>query len=168
MARKENMTDLNPDMGVFTLNETSVGRNANNKKRSDVQLVQFFLHQFYSNHPEMFDGRVPRTKNGVPAIKIDGICGKQTELGILQFQKYYAEDAIPITVDGQVNIARSISSQINGNVYTILYLNDWFKHNGSGKEFHGNLENHPVIKQFAPELQAELAARGATDEMENF
>jgi hypothetical protein len=167
MARKENMTDLNLELGVFTLNETSVGRAGNNRKRSDVQLVQFFLQQFYFEHREMFDGRVPRTKNGVPEIKIDGICGRQTELGILNFQKYHSGDGVPIIVDGLVNISRTFSSEITGMPYTIGFLNNWFRRFGNGNQFHGNLENHPVIIQFAPELQAELAAAQVGDEMIN-
>jgi hypothetical protein len=162
------MTDANPELGVFTLNETSVGRGGNNRKRSDVQLIQFFLMEFYFEHMEFFDGRVPRTKNGTPGIKIDGICGRQTELGIFHFQKAFADAGFPITVDGQVNVARTITSQINSNMYTIMHINNWFRLEGNGKQFHGNLENHPDLIQFAPELQAELAAAQVGDELGNF
>ena len=163
MARKENMADVQEDLGVFSINETSVGIGGNNRKRTDVQLIQFFLMQFYFEHEEMFDGRVPKTKQGSPIIKIDGICGRQTEMGIWHHQQYITRSGFPIRVDGLVSVARAVVSPFGGEVYTIHSLNNWFRLNANGKEFHGKLEDHPNIIQFAPELRSELAAAQVGD-----
>lgn len=163
MARKENMTNFQSDLGVFTLNETSVGTNGNNRKRSDVQLVQFFLMHFYFEHPELF-ALLPKTSTGGSIIKVDGICGRQTQMGIWHYQNYVARDGFPIIVDGLVSVARGVTSPISGEIYTIHNINNWFRLHGSGKEFHGSLENHPNVKQLAPELQAELAVAEVGDE----
>lgn len=162
MARKEFMDEEN---GVFTLNETTVGKGGNNRKRSDVQLVQFFLQQFYFAHPELFV-LLPKTRTGSFAIKIDGICGKQTEMGIRLFQEFQRSQT-PTAVDGLVNVAHSLTSSITGTFYTIHLLNHWFtKFGGGGKELNGNLENHPDIRIFAPELHTELVASQVGDEFQ--
>ncbi len=163
MARKENMDDFEQGLGVFTINETSVGIGGNNRKRSDVQLIQFFLMHFYFEHPELF-AFVPKNRRGAPLITIDGICGRQTELGIFHYQNYVARDGFPITVDGLVSVARGVASPISGEFYTIHNINNWFRLHGSGKEFHGKLENHPELIRFAPELRSELAAAQVGDE----
>jgi hypothetical protein len=98
---------------------------------------------------------------------MDGICGRQTELAILHFQKFQSQGGAPIIADGLVNVSRTFSSGITGMPYTIGFLNDWFRQFGNGNQFHGNLENHPLILENAPELQAELAAAQVGDEMIN-
>ena len=162
MARKENMDDFEQGLGVFTINETSVGIGGNNRKRSDVQLIQFFLMHFYFEHPELF-ALLPRTSTGSGFVKIDGICGKQTQMCIWHYQNYVARDGFPTKVDGLVSVARAVGSPITGEIFTIHNINNWFRLHGSGKEFHGKLENHPNIIQFAPELRSELAAAQVGD-----
>lgn len=165
MARKENMSNtegVSGDLGVFTLNETSVGKRGNNKKRSDVQLIQFFLRQFYKAHPELFI-LLPKTKSNSNLIIIDGDCGGQTKAGILHFQKDRSIDA-KIKVDSLVDVAHSLISSISKTTYTIHHLNHWFQLHAEGKEHHGNLENHPDVIAYAPELHAELAVAGVGDE----
>jgi hypothetical protein len=165
MARKELMTDVNDGSlgayGVFTLNETSVGQNGFNQRRSDIQLVQFFLQSFFFSHVEMFDAQVPRTRNGAPLIKIDGLCGAQTIAGIKAFQKHFE-----VRVDGLISVANRFVN-LNQQHYTIVLLNNHFRLHGNGKQFHGRLENHPVVVTFAPELQAELASKGVENTMVN-
>ena len=151
MARKELM---DPPNGVFTLNETPIGRGQTNRKRSDVQLVQFFLHQFYLKNPALF-AQLPPTKSKVGVIKIDGEYGKQTEAGILVFQKDVQKRGSRIKVDGIVNVANGVRST-SGNQFTIMFLNLFFMTLGDGKEHHGKLENHPLVFSFAPELAGEL------------
>lgn len=151
MARKELM---NPPNGVFTLNETAIGRGQTNRKRSDVQLIQFFLHQFFLKNPSLF-AQLPPTRNKVGVIKIDGEYGKQTEAGILVFQQDVQKRGSRIKVDGVVNIATNTRST-SGNQFTIIFMNFFFMTLGDGKEHHGKLENHPLVFSFAPELAGEL------------
>lgn len=162
MARKENFDNNVQDIGVATLNEITVGKGGNNSKRSDVQLVQFFLRQFYKNHPELFK-LLPKTKSKSNFISIDGINGPQTEAGILLFQKSRAEKGNPIKADGLVSVANSLESPTTNTIYTIHLLNAYFRFFGDGKEHIRNLENHPDIKAFAPELQAELSQAEVED-----
>ena len=161
MARKEDMSNSGGtdtgELGVFALNETTVGMRGSNNKRSDIQLVQFFLRQFYKSHPELFV-LLPKTKSPSTLITIDGDCGGQTKTGILVFQRQRRQVGGTIAVDGIVNVAHSLMSSISKTGYTIHHLNQWFNDFADGKEFNGNLENHPEIIAFAPELQAELAA----------
>lgn len=159
MARKEDMSNetAKGDLGVFALNETRIGRNGDNKKRSDIQLIQFFLRQFYKNHPELV-ALLPKTKSGDGLVAIDGKYGKQTEKGIWLFQKQRRERGTPIKVDGLVNVAHSSISPISRTLYTICEMNKWFRDHGEGKEHHGKLENHPDIIYYAPDLSNELAA----------
>lgn len=153
MARKEYMAD---EPSIFTLNETSIGANGNNRKRTDVQLVQFFLRQFYKAHPELFK-LLPKTSAGDGTIKIDGICGGQTSKGIYYFQKHMKQAGVSIMVDGKVDVALGTSSSISNTIYTIHHLNGWFQ---KWADATGNVEKHPDCIKFAPELQAELCAHG--------
>jgi hypothetical protein len=159
MARKEDMNNISDtgEYGVFALNETSVGMRGSNNKRSDIQLVQFFLRQFYKSHPELFV-MLPKTKSPSTLITIDGDCGGQTKTGILVFQRERRQFGAMIAVDGLVNVALSFVSSISRTGYTIHHLNRWFNVFADGNDYNGNLENHPEIIAFAPELQAELAA----------
>jgi hypothetical protein len=161
MARKELMNSPN---GVFALNETPIGRGESNQKRSDVQLIQFFLHEFFKKNPELF-ALLPKTKSGGSVIKIDGKYGKQTEGGILLFQKHTKKLGSKIKDDGVVNVATGVRS-VNGNQFTIIFLNLFFKTLGDGKEHHGKLENHPTVFAFAPELAGELFVSLVKDEFE--
>ena len=160
MARKEDMSNdgskLN-DSGVFTLNDTSVGRYGENKKKTDIQLVQFFLRQFYKRHREIFV-HLPQTRSGDGMIAIDGKYGRQTELGILHFQKYIQKHGIGIKADALVSAAHSLRGPQTDNIYTIHRLNTFFRTHGEYKEHHGKLEGHPDIIALAPELRAELLA----------
>lgn len=142
----------------ITTNDISVGLGGNNYRRSDVQLVQFFLKQFYDKHPEIF-GKLP--KSSANKFMIDGICGSQTTSGIRYFQHYQKEGNMSIAADGLVDVCNNQSpfSTISHTVYTILHLNGWFQKNGEGREHNAHLETHPDIVRYAPELRAELAAQ---------
>lgn len=160
MARKEDMSNDgsdNGDSGVFALNDTRIGRYGDNKKRSDIQLVQFFLKQFYRLHPAYFR-MLPQTRSKAAVIVIDGKYGKQTEEGIIYFQLFMQKKGIPIKPDGLVSVPHSLRGPNSNTVYTIHRLNHYFKLNGEHKEYHGRLEDHPDIVAFAPELRAELAS----------
>ncbi len=156
MARKEDMTNSLPEAGVFTLNETTVGKNGNNQRRSDVQLVQFFLRQFYMKHPDLFV-LLPKTRIPSNFIIIDGKNGKQTEEGIKLFQTFQRNSGVPVIIDGKVSVPNADTTPTN-DFFTILVLNGFFRRFGEGKEHHGNLENHPDVIAFAPELLGELTA----------
>ncbi len=151
MARKELMDGSD---GVFTLNETPIGKNGDNRKKSDVQLVQFFLHQFFLKNPELFR-KLPPTKRRQSVIVIDGEFGRQTAAGIAIFQEELRRLAVPVKKDGLISVMTGIRST-NGNPFTIFFLNSFFKSRGDGSEHHGNLQNHPLIFSSAPELAAEL------------
>lgn len=165
MARKEDMSnERSPTpLGVFTLNDTRIGRYGDNKKRSDIQLIQFFLRQFYRRHHDLFV-QLPQTKSKAAVVVIDGKYGKQTEQGILLFQKQRTERGARIKVDGLVSVAHSSVSPISKTLYTICEMNHWFKDFGDGKEHHGKLENHPDIIAHAPELHAELSIAAVGNE----
>ena len=142
----------------LTINGTTVGRNGNNRVRSDVQLVQFFLRKFYEQQPYV------RKLAGITEIKIDGIAGPTTAKGILWFQKANEGSGKSITADGLVNVmAPSGVSATKHTVYTIVHLNVYFRKQGQGKEHYQNLERHPDIIAYAPELHAELSGQKFLD-----
>jgi hypothetical protein len=157
MARKELADD-----GFLTLNETAVGKNGNNRRKSDIQLVQFFLHQFFLKNPELFR-KLPPTKRKQSVIIIDGQFGKQTEAGIKVFQEELVRLGVPVKTDGLVSVMTGRRSS-RGNPFTINFLNSFFKTFGEGNEFSNNLENHPLIFSSAPELAAELFISQARDD----
>lgn len=143
---------VSDDYVYLTVNAISVGKNGNNARRPDVQLVQFFLRKFYEQQPYL------RQVSGLTEIKIDGIAGKKTAQGILYFQNAFAGTGKSITPDGLVSVITNLGvSGITRSVYTIVHLNRYFQMQGEGKEHYMHLENHPDIKAFAPELRAELA-----------
>ena len=152
MAFKSVVESGDHKLWYFTLNAISVGKNGNNTRRSDVQLVQFFLKKFYEQQPYL------RQVSGLSGIKIDGIAGEKTAKGIWWFQHANSGIGNSIKVDGLVSVmlGNGISS-ISSTVYTILHLNRYFQMQGDGKEHHRNLEKHPDIIENAPELVAELS-----------
>jgi len=160
MARKELMEQPN---GVFTLNETSVGKGGNNRKRSDIQLIQFFLKQFYDQNPALF-ALLPPTKKRHSVVVIDGVYGSQTEAAILLFQKDVKARGSSVKVDGLVDVATGLRSVNSKTQFTIMFLNFFFMTRGEGKEHHGKLENHPEVFAFAPELAGELFVSLVSDQ----
>lgn len=151
------------NFGVFSVNETSVGKGGQNSRRSDIQLVQFFLRDFLTVHPELI-GDLPTTKNGLRPVSIDGRYGKQTEKAILIFQKWIQSQGMPIKTDGLVSVAHSMLSPISGAGYTIMHLNVWFQKYGKDKEYHGRLEHNHEINAYAPELNTDLTIKNVTSE----
>jgi hypothetical protein len=142
---------------TYYLNDTSVGAGGNNRDRADVQLVQFFLRQFYLSHPDLFVG-LPQTKIPGVSVDIDGKVGGQTIEGIRAFQNYKKNIGNPMFVDGRVSIALGRMIQGTGNIYTIYSLNDdFFFLKDTYNQWMGKLHIHPDIVAKAPELQAELA-----------
>jgi hypothetical protein len=158
MANKVLADKGGPQLWDITINDISVGLGGNNYRRADVQLVQFFLKQFYDKHPEIFY-KLPRSSAN--RFMIDGICGGQTTSGIRYFQDYQRNGGggQPLAVDGLVDVCNKDSpiSTISRTLYTILSLNDWFQKYGDGREHNANLERHPDIIRYAPELRMELA-----------
>lgn len=160
MARKEFMRE---NLGVFSINETIIGNGGNNRRLADVQLIQFFLRQFFLVEFQLFK-KLPKDRFNTGVITIDGKFGPQTGAGIFEFQKFVQRSGRPIKVDGLVNVATAENSAITNTTYTILFLNKFFQDKGDLPEFHGNLENHPDILALAPELQAELSASDVGDQ----
>lgn len=154
MAKKIILTSPNGTSAFYTVNETSVGKGGNNSRRADIQLVQFFLKQFYAKNPELFK-RLPGSYTG--RFAIDGICGGQTQTGILLFQQKMRGEGNAIGIDGLVDAPKGWRASITKMNYTIQWLNKWFKENGEGTEHYETLENHPDIVAGAPELKAELS-----------
>lgn len=146
----------------FTLNETRIGASGDNKKRSDIQLVQFFLKKFYRRHPELFR-LLPRASKSPGQFAIDGIVGDQTITGIRIFQQHESRGGNGLVQDGLVSVAQSFESPISHKRFTIILLNLWFEQHSGEAQFLTNLEQHPDIIRFAPELQAELSAQGANN-----
>lgn len=142
-------------MQRFTMNSTDIGENQLNRNKVDVELIQFFLWEFYSVNTPLFSllPVVSRT----PGIEIDGICGRQTKSGIYNFQKYYRLRGNPILADGVVDVTKNLRTSGNPAIYTIWRLNEWFFANGTGtlseKE---DLLTHPVVRRRARHLIAEL------------
>lgn len=161
MARKERV-----DSGaVIILNETVVGVGGTSR-RSDIQLVQFFLRQFFLKQPELFRKLPKSRKNASALVTIDGKFGPQTAAGIVEFQKAVRARGNPIHVDGIVNVAHSVNSSITNTQYTILFLNLFFSKFIATPEAVLDVENHPDVMAFAPELRSELSRAGIGDEFE--
>jgi hypothetical protein len=139
----------------FTMNNSDIGENRTNRNKADVELIQFFLWEFYSRNGHLFSllPRVSRT----PGIEIDGICGRQTKSGIYNFQKHHRLLGNPIRTDGVVDVTKNLHTSGNPAIYTIWWLNKWFFANGTGtiseKE---DLRTHPVVARRARHLIAEL------------
>src|SRR5215212_3393825 len=90
----------------FTINETKIGANGDNQKRSDIQLVQFFLKKFYGRHSELFR-LLPKAPKSPGQFAIDGIVGEQTITGIRLFQEHQSRGGNPLVKDGLVSVAQS-------------------------------------------------------------
>ena len=154
MAMKLRILAADDTPMYLTINGTTVGKNGNNRVRTDVQLVQFFLKKFYEQQPYI------RQLSGLSGIKIDGIAGSQTAKGILWFQKANLGTGKSVTADGLVNVMTpSGVSPTQHTVYTIVHLNVYFRKQGEGNEHYRNLEKHPDIIAYAPELHAELSGQ---------
>ena len=126
---------------------TAVGPGCPNK-RSDVMLVQFFLHQIYA-HPRKVN------KPAGPKIQINGECDAVTTAWIKHFQDDMKGQGAPIRADGRIDQAKGNQgsfSSLSHTGYTITFLN----HNYCSRyrRDHDYLEKHPLIPG---ELKAELA-----------
>jgi hypothetical protein len=115
--------------------------------RTDVALVQFFLHQILT-HP-----RLAQVKPAGEKIKINGAFDAATGAWI----KAYQDDKKKrhsIHADGRVDRAKGAqydTSSITQTFYTILHLN--IDHARLFRAEHNHLERHPLIP---PDLKAEL------------
>ncbi len=164
MARKEFMGE---DGDFFVLNETIIGKGGDNRKFSDVQLIQFFLRQFFIPRPQLFAKLPKPRRTATPVLTIDGKFGPQTATGIVEFQKFVRDAGQgTIKVDGLVNVATGFRSSISKTIYTIMHLNLFFfnDNNNGDPNFSKKIENHPDIIAFAPELRAELIAAKVGDQ----
>ena len=85
-------------------------------RRDDVMLVQWLLHQYFSNAP-----KVPPPPG--PMIKIDGLFGRQTGAYIQQFQTGGKANGYNIKPDGVISRASGFIGGA-GSQYTITHLNN--------------------------------------------
>jgi hypothetical protein len=138
---------------LYTVNDTPIGtgKNVTNTRAADVQLVQFFLSQFFAQNPQLYKQLAP-TKSG--KFLIDGDCGAQTKSGIWVYQTWEQKRGKPIHPDGVVSPPTQYTSPSGRNTYTILLLNEWYGDN-YGYEYYGKLENHPDLRDAAA-LRADL------------
>ncbi|GEM_PF-2407777 len=142
---------------IFAMNDTPVGENQENRRLTDVKLIQFFLFHFYKDNPNLFRS-LPPTKRRNSYVMIDGICGQQTKAGISIFQKEMAGFGFSIWADGIVHTYKAINGPIHNTTLTIWWLNKWFFSSDYGRGWESNLENHPLMLGSAPDLSAELRA----------
>jgi hypothetical protein len=139
---------------TFWVNDTPVGKRADNRRRADVQLVQFFLHHFYGEHPELFR-QLPKIGPSDLALAMDGNVGPQTRAAISLFQKE-ANKVAPAIVDGRVSVPQANAIPGTTTIYTIFHLNLFFFSIGDNMAFNERLQDHPIIKDLLPELHGEL------------
>jgi hypothetical protein len=139
---------------LYYVTDTRIGtgKNVTNTRKADVQLVQFFLSQFYAGNPDLYR-QLPPTKSG--KFLIDGDCGAQTKAGIWVFQTWAQKNRYPIYPDGVIDPATQYASPSGRYSYAIIVLNDWWMENGTGREHITKLENHPDLRG-ATELRADL------------
>ena len=126
--------------------DNAVGPNCPNQ-RTDVMLVQFFLHQIFS-HPNRAVSKPAGEK-----IKISGSFDPTTAAWIRHDQGVVAKRR-SIRVDGQVDRARGeqfSKSSISNTHYTIDHMNA--DHCALFRQEHNHLERHPLIPG---ELKAEM------------
>ena len=124
----------------------AVGPNCANQ-RTDVMLVQFFLHQIFS-HPKRTASKPAGEK-----IKISGTFDPTTAAWIRHYQGVVAKRH-SVLVDGQVDRARGeqfSKSSISHTHYTIDHMNA--DHCALFRQEHNHLERHPLIPA---ELKAEM------------
>jgi hypothetical protein len=121
-------------------------------KRTDVMLVQFFLHELYLNSKSNLTTRKPPGED----IKINGTCDATTQRWILHFQQQVSQlGAGNVHPDGRVDPARGAQdsrSSITKTIYTINHLSASYRKRF--RQEHNHLETHPLIPG---ELKAELA-----------
>lgn len=127
--------------------DNAVGPGCPNQ-RTDVMLVQFFLHEIY-NHPSQMQNRPPG-----PDIGISGNFDATTAQWILHFQNHVKRVGLRVLVDGRVDHARGEQlsrSSISQTQYTITHMN--YTYAKRFRQEHNHLERHPRVPG---ELKAEL------------
>jgi hypothetical protein len=142
------------------VNDTPVGNGSDNKRIADVQLVQLFLRQFYSQNPVLFQ-KLPKPGRGVTEILLDGKVGSQTIAGITEFQQFVIRRGKSgVFVDGRVSRPTGFRVAGTNHVFTIFQLNRFFfTSDDENMSFNDNLADHPVVKSSLPLLAAEIARR---------
>jgi len=116
----------------------AVGPHAANH-RTDVMLVQFFLHEIY-NHLS----NIANKPNG--DMTIDGTFGPITAHWIIQFQNDCKQHGLSVLVDGRVDQARGkqwSSSSISRTKYTIGHLNATYRRRYGAQ--HDYIEKNPKV-----------------------
>jgi hypothetical protein len=108
-------------------------------KRTDVMLVQFFLHQIYS-HP------AKSNKPAGPKIQINGAFDGTTANWIRHFQADIKGQAKSIMADGRVDPvqgAQNARSSMSKTFYTISWMNygHWHRY----RRDHNCLEENPLV-----------------------
>jgi len=97
-----------PNYDLYAMNDTPVGEGQENRRLTDVKLIQFFLFHFYKDNPNLFR-LLPLTKRRNNYIVIDGICGQQTKAGISTFQFEMAGFGLSVRVDGVVHTYKALT-----------------------------------------------------------
>jgi hypothetical protein len=139
--------------------DTPVGNGADNKRITDVQLVQLFLREFYEKQPILFKKLPKPAGRSEPAISLDGKVGLQTIAGITEFQKFVIQQGgSGAFVDGRVSVPTGFRVAGSRHIFTIIQLNFAFFNDPANKAFNDNLEDHPVVKASLPELAADLGS----------
>ncbi len=154
MARHEIVATSVAGGRTFWINETKVGQNQFGGKKSDVELVQFFLKQFFLQHPELFK-KLPKTRTNASFILIDGVVGDQTIEGIRSFQTFQKGGDPKQVADGVVSVPPfGHTGILHAGMHTILKLNLWIGAKTNIDTSH--LERHLDILMFAPNLLREM------------
>ena len=155
MARKEMKNTSESGGRIFWLNETRVGQNERHSKNSDVELVQFFLKQFFLEHPKLFIDLQKQINSNARVFLIDGKVGPQTVGGIRIFQNFQKGGDKRQARDGVVSVSPPGQTGIlHAGMLTILKLNLWIEQKTNIDVL--NLEKHPDILLFAPNLLKEM------------
>lgn len=108
-------------------NLTVVGRGADNKKIDDIQLVQVFLHDFFTAETELFNKVSKPPRGASKGILIDGIVGPQTISAITTFQRFQRDSNGTAVIEGRVSVPR-LGAVIPGTKtpFAITLLNEFF------------------------------------------
>ena len=135
---------VDEEVQFYYFNATPVGSGADNKNLADVQLVRFFLREFFLHHPDLFK-LVPKLTKDTGTIAIDGKVGGQTIKAIEMFQRHYPRFLI---LDGRVSVAVSkyVPETNNEKGFTIVALNQWFFGRNGNARWNGRLRQHPLIR----------------------
>jgi hypothetical protein len=126
-----------------------------NSNRACIQLVQFFLRDFYDTHPQL-----RKKLQGAPGrFLLDGKVGPQTVSGIAVFQQHSRSTKVEtVNVINDARVSVPIGATVPGTEFrwTIHALNLFFAAQTKNAATFASLFLNPAISTEAPELSAEL------------